>query len=250
MAMGLKLVGLLLIFATIVRALPNGRVVGGKDAEVGQFPYQVSLQRSDGLPICGASIVNERFVLTAAHCVVDKNTTVALPPESFRIRVGSIYRVTGKIFYVTRVIVHENYGNFLNDIALLKLLDPLPWSNNVKPIELADSEVPAGEDVIISGWGRLSTDGPSSEILQWNTLKALTTKECRQTIDFADDSLICLAHTENNGACNGDSGGPAIYQGKLVGVAGFVVGGCGTKNPDGYAKVFYHKEWILKNSSE
>jgi len=52
----------------------------------------------------------------------------------------------------------------------------------------------------------------------------------------------------DNGACNGDSGGPAVYNNQLVGVAGFVVDGCGSTYPDGYARVFYFKEWIKNHS--
>uniref|UniRef100_A0A1L8EAP4 Putative serine protease sp24d-like protein n=1 Tax=Haematobia irritans TaxID=7368 RepID=A0A1L8EAP4_HAEIR len=248
MALAFKFVGLLVALASIVCALPNGRIVGGENAKVGQFPHQVSLQKRDGFHMCGGSILNERFILTAAHCVVDGYGIVARPPELFQVRVGSVDRINGgTLVYIKRIIVHENYGNFLNDVALLELMEPLEWSNTIKPIEMADSEVPSGEDVIVSGWGRLFTGGPIPQRLQWNTLKALTTEECEKAIEWGYDSLICLAHTQNNGVCNGDSGGPATYQGKLVGVAGFVVDGCGSTNPDGYAKVFYHKKWILEN---
>uniref|UniRef100_A0A1L8E6S2 Putative serine protease sp24d-like protein n=1 Tax=Haematobia irritans TaxID=7368 RepID=A0A1L8E6S2_HAEIR len=248
MASALTLVNILLVLTNIVRALPSDRVVGGADAEVGQFPHQVSLQRSDGSHTCGGSILNERFILTAAHCVVVGAGVEAYPPHFFRVRVGSVlYMNGGKLLQLKRIIVNKNYGNFLNDVALLELEQPLVWTDNIKPIEMADSEVPSGQKVVVSGWGRLTTGGVTPQHLQWNTLKALTSEECDAAIGWGFDSLICLAHTENNGVCNGDSGGPATYQGKLVGVAGFVINGCGTSNPDGYAKVFYHKEWILEN---
>ena len=166
-------------------------------------------------------------------------------------RVGSVQRtVGGSLLKLKRIVVNKLYGNFLNDVALLEVETPITWTKNVQSIEMADAEVPSGADVIVSGWGRLYTGGPIPHHLQYNVLKALSTKECGNAINMGYDSLICLAHEQNNGVCNGDSGGPATYQGKLVGVAGFVVDGCGTKNPDGYAKVFHHLDWIIENMSQ
>ncbi|TMW40239.1 hypothetical protein DOY81_008652 [Sarcophaga bullata] len=241
------------IFAVVVsvNAIPTARVVGGTNAEIGQFPHQVSLQRSDGSHTCGGSILNERYILTAAHCVVVGNGVEPYPPQYFQVRLGSVQRtVGGSLLKLKRIIVNKTYGNFLNDVALLEVETPIIWTKNVQPIEMADTEVPSGADVIVSGWGRLYTGGPIPHHLQYNILKALSTKECANAINMGYDSLICLAHEQNNGVCNGDSGGPATYQGKLVGVAGFVVGGCGTQNPDGYAKVFYHRDWIIENMTQ
>lgn len=157
---------------------------------------------------------------------------------------GSIrHAAAGKLVQLKRIIVHEDYGNFLNDLALLELEKPLVFTKNIRPIPLATEEVPSGGEVIVSGWGRLYNNGPIPHRLQWNTLSALSIEECNKKIDMGP-SIICLAHTKDNGVCQGDSGGPAYYDGKLVGVAGFVIGGCGTTNPDGYAKVSYHLDWI------
>uniref|UniRef100_A0A0K8UDQ6 Serine protease SP24D n=1 Tax=Bactrocera latifrons TaxID=174628 RepID=A0A0K8UDQ6_BACLA len=251
MASCLLLSSLLVALALIgsSNAAPNGRIVGGVDADIGQFPHQVSLQREDGSHTCGASIISENYLLTAAHCVVVGNGIEPYPAKYFQVRVGSIQRaVGGQLLKLKRILVNKAYGNFLNDLALLELEKPLVFTKNIKAIELAEEEVPSGEDVIISGWGRLYTNGPIPYRMQWNTLKALNTEECEEAIEMGYDSLICLAHQANNGACNGDSGGPATYKGKLVGVAGFVVSGCGSTYPDGYAKVAYHRQWIRENS--
>ncbi|XP_054728594.1 serine protease SP24D-like [Anastrepha obliqua] len=246
---------LVLIFAFLTlssissgSAAPNGRIVGGTDANIGQFPHQVSLQREDGSHTCGGSIISENFILTAAHCVVVGDGIEPYPARYFQVRVGSIQRTAGgKLLQLKRIIVNKTYGNFLNDVALLELEQPLVFTDNIKAIEMASEEVPSGEDVGISGWGRLYTGGPIPHRLQFNTLKALNTEECEASIQMGYDSIICLAHQADNGACNGDSGGPATYEGKLVGVAGFVVNGCGSTYPDGYAKVAYHLDWIKAN---
>ncbi|XP_037942627.1 serine protease SP24D-like [Teleopsis dalmanni] len=238
-------------FVGVISANPTGRIVGGIDATEGQFAHQISLRYS-GSHICGGSIISRNYILTAGHCVGDEDEDGIYhvdDPKYYTIRAGSSNRLSGGVVIAVETItVHESYGNFLNDVALLKLSTPLIYSANIKAIPLASSEVTPGEKVIISGWGRLKTGGDIPLKLQWTTLEAISKTKCLTTIGMFSDTLICLAHDPNFGACNGDSGGPAIYNGELVGVAGFVVGGCGSRNPDGYAKVFYHVEWIKKHS--
>lgn len=53
----------------------DDRIFGGQEAAVGQFPYQVSLRflmepASGFVHVCGGSIITNRFVLTAAHCML------------------------------------------------------------------------------------------------------------------------------------------------------------------------------------
>ena len=45
------------------------RIVGGQNANPGEWPWQVGLHRGSGTPFCGASLVSDQYVITAAHCV-------------------------------------------------------------------------------------------------------------------------------------------------------------------------------------
>lgn len=229
----------------------SGRIVGGEYSAEGSFPYQVSL-RYDGSHTCGASIISRRYVLSAAHCVGDEDydgNYFVYPAEHFTIRAGSTDRLLGGVLTkVTDIVVNENYANFLHDLAVLTLETPLIFSKNIQAIPLASAEVPTGGSVIISGWGYTATNAYAPNKLKWNTVQTLSRLSCLTRIGMASDALLCLGHPVDNGACFGDSGGPATYQGELVGVASFVVSGCGSEYPDGYAKVFKHLDWIKEHS--
>ncbi|XP_068154676.1 serine protease SP24D-like [Drosophila tropicalis] len=230
----------------------EGRVVGGVDATTGQFPHQISLRYS-GSHICGGSIIARQYILTAAHCVtseLENGTLIVTPANLLSIRAGSLDRFAGGVIsQVIEVKVHENYGNFLNDVALMLLEKPLIFSSQIQAIPLASVNTPENTDIVISGWGRVKTNGDIPRVLQWNTLSSLSQRSCMTSTFMFTSSLLCLAHTEGNGACNGDSGGPAILNGEIVGIAGFVMSGCGSSYPDGYAKVFYHRDWIIEHAN-
>lgn len=133
-------------------------------------------------------------------------------------------------------------------MALLELETPLVFNDRIKAIPLETEAIPDGSEIIISGWGRLTTNDPNLPILlQYNTISTIGKTKCATQIFMYADSLLCLAHSKGNGACSGDSGGPAAYEGKLAGVAGFVVTGCGSNRADGYAKVSFHIDWIKAN---
>uniref|UniRef100_A0A1A9ZF60 Peptidase S1 domain-containing protein n=1 Tax=Glossina pallidipes TaxID=7398 RepID=A0A1A9ZF60_GLOPL len=227
---------------------PAPPVLGGENAKEKQFPYQVSLQ-IEGSHFCGGSILNEHYILTAAHCfggaINEEELAAAL-----LVRVGSLdWAKGGDLVKVKRVVIHDDNGYFKNDVALLELDEPLKFSDHIQSIEMSKDEVPSGAEVIVSGWG-IASKSVLPEHLQWTTLKAISRTECSKFLSettYKLDNMICLAHGDGQGVCTGDSGGGGVYNGKLVGVASFVVHGCHSSSPNGYARVSKHYDWIVDN---
>ncbi|EDS31865.1 serine protease SP24D [Culex quinquefasciatus] len=226
----------------------SARIVGGFSASPGQFPYQVALLRARQIS-CGGSLIASNWVLTAAHCVHNNDNRV-ISPSQITVLAGTVNIGQGGVTRgVQRIIPHERYAKSRNDIALLKLLHPYPLDGLIQAIALARSSnvpppSPVGTgNVIISGWGRLSANGPLPSILQYNRATAQTSFQCFRQTGF-NRGLLCLQSPANNGACFGDSGGPAVYNQQLVGVASFIIGTCGSRAPDGYVKVSDYIPWI------
>jgi trypsin len=183
--------------------------------------------------------------LTAAHCVA-----IVSNPNALTVVHGSNYWPNGTRAAVSKVVRHENYGEFKNDVALLKLATPLVFDEFTKAVPLYKRPVPTGATVVITGFGVTSWFGQPSKQLKYNEMTVVSHQECAAKTGIDYEGLICFNAAVDNGACNGDSGGPAVYNGELVGVANFVLDACGTVNPDGYAKVSYFIDWIHKHTKK
>jgi trypsin len=129
----------------------TGHIVGGEFSRIENFPYSAHLTINCGgsSSACGASILNQVLLLTAAHCVFKCK-------DEFKIKAytGSVYRHKGFVNYVAHLIIHEEYNAHTkaNDIAVLKLEKPLTFGPKVKRIALV-KEPPDYESAVIAGWG-------------------------------------------------------------------------------------------------
>uniref|UniRef100_A0AAG5DU14 Peptidase S1 domain-containing protein n=1 Tax=Anopheles atroparvus TaxID=41427 RepID=A0AAG5DU14_ANOAO len=224
-----------------------GRIVGGEDAAPNQFPYQASLRDANMGHFCGGTIINNCYILSAAHCDVDRD-------RSKFVVLGSIFLNNGGVTHeVIRVINHPNYNDdtFENDINLLRVSPYITYNAAVQPMPIAAHAAQSG-DAVVSGWGHLETDGESPEILQFLNTQIISFEECYNAWSGASKIVsnltICTRNPVGQDACRGDSGGPLVHNGGLHGVVSWGAAECGNGMPGVYARVSSYVSWILANA--
>jgi len=244
-----------------------GRIVGGKVVNPKHSrPYQLYLQacKAPGSSCwsCGATLVNRRYAVTAAHCVSTAATATHLVAAGEHDVQADVETKKAQAIKVT-VIAHPQYNKDTidNDIAILKLEKDITFNSNVVPACLPTdkSKTYAGQTAVVSGWGATSFQGPGSSVLKETTLKIL-----------ADSDPICIkganeigkwagkvapgklcAYKKGTDSCQGDSGGPLVLSedGRMT-LAGVVSygDGCAKVGSAGvYARVTYYLDWINAN---
>lgn len=241
---------------------PVPQVTGGSAISIGQVPWQVRVV-VQGTSSCGGSLIHERWVATAAHCVVAGGVPAA--PTSVRIWAGQTFTSAmsnQNAVGVQRVIVHPSYGAsaYTYDLALLELAAP---ASGGVPIHLhTDTAGPARlTPALISGWGETVAFSPPPDQLHAATLyvRAGPGEPCGQWADnYVPSIMICasggVSQPDGAGGCRGDSGGPLALgvpsAPRLAGVVSFGAEFCPNDHdaPTVFTRVAALVPWIRSHA--
>lgn len=183
-----------------------------------------------GEPFCSASVLADRWVLTAAHCA-EALRDYQQAGWQVAVGVGASAVTAMRLIPVAAVHIHADYSSqtLANDVALLELASDA----EVESAQLPEESLLTGASLDVAGWG-ITTGGPSTA-LRWTTL----------TVGDLYGNRF-LAESPWSGVCVGDSGGPAVTDGVLVGVHSYILGACDAGS--GHSAVFAHLEWIETTS--
>merc|ERR1712035_142787 len=229
--MGTMLSGALIILASLASLAAYQRIVGGEEATPHEFPWQVSLRRkSDNFHFCGGSVLDEKTVISAAHCTViwdSADEVVVVAGEHAK----SIDEGTEQTVNVAKLTVHEHYQDghaFENDIALWSLAEPLTMNEYVSGVPLPSPGQDSTGECTVTGWGTLSAGGQTPDVLMKVNVPVVSDSTCKIEYPFSiADSMLC-AGEQGKDSCQGDSGGPLIcYSGSDKYLGGIVSWGRG-----------------------
>ncbi|XP_073819963.1 serine protease ea-like isoform X2 [Musca autumnalis] len=263
----------------------SNKIIGGNKTGINEFPWMALIQYKTGPDEfgfhCGGSLINARYVLTAAHCLKHPS----LPPrwELYAVRLGEwdLVQDPDCIFdshglkdcvepymdiLIDYGIAHPGYipesNDQFNDIALIRLVDSVPTTSGyIIPICLPLTNKPRTSNVMqVAGWGATES-GLSSKVKLKITINEWNIKQCQNLYREYGKAInshyqLCAGGEKGVDACSGDSGGPLMAMQRLngrnryvaIGIVSYGPTPCGLKGyPGVYTRVDSYMDWIIDN---
>jgi len=250
----------------------NLGIIGGEAAAPNEFPFIVNIWLSSKEEmfegsLCGGSLIDKKWVLTAAHCVLkdtSDKTIGHLKLNELQLFLGSNHRTGkgGKAYKAKSILVHPKFAWPKHDVALIELTEEI---KNITPVNLSEADLGNSSKptlATIAGWGLMDRNGEfEPEELQKVEVLLTDRDSCSQDAlvqkrkwTIQSDTLCTLSSLGENTNCPGDSGGPLVQfandQYTLIGIVswGFSCrekSQLGTSNVSGFSDVSDARAWIL-----
>ncbi|XP_049780411.1 CLIP domain-containing serine protease HP8-like [Schistocerca gregaria] len=261
----------------------NDRIIGGNETGLFEFPWMALLgyktrdNKFYGFR-CGGSLINGKYVLTAAHCIPNPHDPSGLKLSTIRLGEhdlrsprdcednGLVCAPEPQDFEIEYAIAHPSFtkDKLQNDVGLVRIRGEAQFTETVKPICLPVGEEqqymnPNKKRMIVAGWGVTETGTSSSKLLKV-TVPVVPVQRCaaayKRTSAVINIKQICAGGSEGRDSCAGDSGGPLMInensnKGPVMvqyGIVSFGPKKCASEGyPGVYTRVAYYMDWILDN---
>ncbi|KAJ8674921.1 hypothetical protein QAD02_010707 [Eretmocerus hayati] len=223
----------------ITSVLRQKRTINGKIVQDRAYPCIVSLDNKRSGNVCGGIMISRRLVLTAAHCIEQVDY----------VRVFEYATSRRQKYEVSQMIVHPSFlpdSKSYQDIGLIVLSKPVKDAHVIQ-LPPKNLDVPTGANASAFGWGTIE-DGSVSKDLRKVDLPITYAGSC--TIEDQFNAHWICTESKQSDICDGDSGGPLLWNTYVVGIASMVLGECRTGVPSIFTKVAAYRDWIDKYISE
>ncbi|XP_042339740.1 granzyme B-like [Plectropomus leopardus] len=229
----------------------GSQIINGTTVPENLMVYMASVQNIEEKHVCGGFLISEDFVVTAAHCINAKPTSVVVGTHNLK-KMGNY-----AMRYSVKTCKHPSYIDVRtgDDIMLLKLSKKARLNKRVQPIQLPKNEIKLEDNkkCSVAGWGFTKTGGEAVDVLKRADVPIVNLDVCKKewcSICFnLPANIICAGgYGTKKGFCRGDSGGPLVCDKKAVGVVSFnMKENCDYPNaPNVYTNISKYLPWIRK----